>query len=127
MTSRGLSSPKRTKRQNKHNSILLESYSLSAIPRSTSIGATSTASCDSTDADTERNTIRRKKGRRQIADDQVVKNDGEDNFLRQSNHKEPPLREGISAYAVHGHQGSRNMFMRKLLKTREQRQILNGN
>lgn len=125
MTSRGLSSPKRTKRQNKHNSILLESYSLSAIPRSTSIGGTSTASCDSTD--TDQDTIRRKKGRRQIVDDQVVKNDGKDIFLRQSNHKEPPLREGISAYAVQGHQDYRNMFMRKLLKTREQRQILNGN
>lgn len=49
MISRGLSSRKRSYRQNKHNSILLESYSLSTIPRSTSIEATFTASCDSTD------------------------------------------------------------------------------
>ena len=77
-------------------------------------------------ADTDQDTIRRKKGRRQIVDDQVVKNDGKDDFLRQSNHKEPPLREGISAYAVQGHQDYRNMFMRKLLKTGEQSQIKNG-
>lgn len=56
MTSRGLSSPKRTKRQNKHNSILLESHSLSAIPRKTSTGATSTACSDSTDTDTGQDT-----------------------------------------------------------------------
>lgn len=45
-----------------------------------------------------------------------MKNDGKDNFLRQSNHKEPPLREGISAYAVQGHQDYRNMFMKNCSK-----------
>ena len=47
-SARVASSRKRTNGQNKHNSILLKSYSLNDIPRSTSTEATSAAYCDST-------------------------------------------------------------------------------